>query len=154
MQAFCKVVYWLNTCLNGQHDREQVPLGLACFKEWSWRIVSWMCVNDVQRLLNREFIGHLLNCNSSFHVQVYRLHQLNRAAQLVTALSFSVKGAETTPQTLAINSSLGTLFHVLQFLGVICIWSLSSFLMRFFPSSAVAPDPWSDAQIRRWKPIN
>ncbi|XP_068643448.1 uncharacterized protein [Aristolochia californica] len=73
--------------------------------------------------------------------QVYRLHQLNRAAQLVTALSFSVRGAETTSQTLAINSSLGTLLNVLQFLGVICIWSLSSFLMRFFPSSPIAPDP-------------
>ncbi|KAL0318510.1 UNVERIFIED_CONTAM: hypothetical protein Sangu_2007200 [Sesamum angustifolium] len=43
--------------------------------------------------------------------QVYRLHQLNRAAQLVTALSFTLKGAEMTPHNLAINgrssSSLG-----------------------------------------------
>jgi hypothetical protein len=38
---------------------------------------------------------------------------------------------------LAINSSLSTLLNVLQFLGVICIWSLSSFLMRFFPSTAM-----------------
>ncbi|XP_072966249.1 uncharacterized protein [Typha angustifolia] len=65
--------------------------------------------------------------------QVYRLHQLNRAAQLVTALTFSVRGAETTSQTLAITNSLGTLLTVLQILGVICIWSLSSFLMRFLP---------------------
>ncbi|XP_057952491.1 uncharacterized protein LOC131146741 [Malania oleifera] len=69
--------------------------------------------------------------------QVYRLHQLNRAAQLVTALSFTVRGAEMTSHNLAINSSLGTLLNVLQFLGVICIWSLSSFLMRFYPSSAM-----------------
>ncbi|PKA61710.1 hypothetical protein AXF42_Ash008540 [Apostasia shenzhenica] len=68
--------------------------------------------------------------------QVYRLHQLNRAAQLVSALSHSVRGAETTSQTLAIHSSLGTLLSVLQILGVICIWSLSSFLMRFLPSSS------------------
>ncbi|GLT77530.1 hypothetical protein SLA2020_491020 [Shorea laevis] len=67
--------------------------------------------------------------------QVYRLHQLNRAAQLVTALSFSVRGAEMTSHNLAINSSLGTLLNVLQLLGVICIWSLSSFLMRFLPST-------------------
>lgn len=72
--------------------------------------------------------------------QVYRLHQLNRAAQLVTALSFSVRGTETTPQTLAINSSLGTLLTVLQILGVICIWSLSSFLMRFLPPSVASLD--------------
>ncbi|CAL1405256.1 unnamed protein product [Linum trigynum] len=67
--------------------------------------------------------------------QVYRLHQLNRAAQLVTALSYTVKGAEMTTHNLEISSSLGTLLNVLQFLGVICIWSLSSFLMRFFPSN-------------------
>ncbi|KAF7806064.1 putative transmembrane protein [Senna tora] len=69
-----------------------------------------------------------------FVFQVYRLHQLNRAAQLVTALSFTVRGAEMTSHNLAINSSLGTLLNVLQFLGVICIWSLSSYIMRFIPS--------------------
>ncbi|KAJ9140298.1 hypothetical protein P3X46_030962 [Hevea brasiliensis] len=68
--------------------------------------------------------------------QVYRLHQLNRAAQLVTALSFTVRGAEMTSHNLEISSSLGTLLNVLQFLGVICIWSLSSFLMKFYPSTA------------------
>ncbi|CAK7325066.1 unnamed protein product [Dovyalis caffra] len=68
--------------------------------------------------------------------QVYRLHQLNRAAQLVTALSFTVRGAEMTSHNLEISSSLGTLLNVLQFLGVICIWSLSSFLMKFFPPTA------------------
>ncbi|OIW15401.1 hypothetical protein TanjilG_15784 [Lupinus angustifolius] len=68
--------------------------------------------------------------------QVYRLHQLNRAAQLVTALSFTVRGAEMTSHNMAINSSLGTLLNVLQFLGVICIWSLSSFLMRFISSAS------------------
>ncbi|CAN1774634.1 hypothetical protein LINPERHAP1_LOCUS13037 [Linum perenne] len=67
--------------------------------------------------------------------QVYRLHQLNRAAQLVTALSYTVKGAEMTTNNLEISSSLGTLLNVLQFLGVICIWSLSSFLMKFSPSN-------------------
>ncbi|KAL7153505.1 hypothetical protein ABFS83_04G173400 [Erythranthe nasuta] len=66
--------------------------------------------------------------------QVYRLHQLNRAAQLVTALSFTVRGAEMTSHNLAINGSLNTLLNVLQFLGIICIWSLSSFVMRFFLS--------------------
>ncbi|XP_057804515.1 uncharacterized protein LOC131019908 isoform X2 [Salvia miltiorrhiza] len=70
--------------------------------------------------------------------QVYRLHQLNRAAQLVTALSFTVKGAEMTPHNLAINSSLSTLLNILQFLGVICIWSLSSFIMRYFDVPAVS----------------
>ncbi|KAL1203954.1 hypothetical protein V5N11_011798 [Cardamine amara subsp. amara] len=61
--------------------------------------------------------------------QVYRLHQLNRAAQLVTALSFTIKGAESTVNNLAIKQSLGTLLNVIQVLGVISIWSISSFLM-------------------------
>ncbi|KAI4365928.1 hypothetical protein MLD38_021865 [Melastoma candidum] len=72
--------------------------------------------------------------------QVYRLHQLNRAAQLVTALSFTVRGAEVTPEILAINSSLGTLLNVLQFLGVVCIWSLSSLLMRIFASYTIGEE--------------
>ncbi|XWS50933.1 hypothetical protein CRYUN_Cryun12cG0133500 [Craigia yunnanensis] len=68
--------------------------------------------------------------------QIYRLHQLNRAAQLVTALSFTVRRAEMTTYNLAINSSWGTLLNALECLGVICIWSLSSFLMRFYPSTS------------------
>ncbi|KAM0906750.1 hypothetical protein ACQ4PT_016559 [Festuca glaucescens] len=72
--------------------------------------------------------------------KVYRLHQLNRAAQLVTALTFSVRATEATKQNLAIMNSLGALLTVLQILGVICVWSLSSFLMRFLPSSDI-PDP-------------
>lgn len=71
--------------------------------------------------------------------QVYRLHQLNRAAQLVTALSFTIKGAEVTAHNLAISKSLTTLLNVLQFLGIVCLWSLSSFIMRCF-SSTVTPN--------------
>ncbi|KAK6153286.1 hypothetical protein DH2020_012925 [Rehmannia glutinosa] len=70
--------------------------------------------------------------------QVYRLHQLNRATQLVTALSFTVRGAEMTSHNLAINGSLNTLLNVLQLLGVICIWSLSSFVMRYFLSASTS----------------
>ncbi|EPS69792.1 hypothetical protein M569_04970 [Genlisea aurea] len=66
--------------------------------------------------------------------QVYRLHQLNRATQLVTALSFSVRGAEMTANNIAINGSLTTLVNVVQFLGVACIWSLSSFVTTHFSS--------------------
>lgn len=72
--------------------------------------------------------------------QVYRLHQLNRAAQLVTALSYTVKGADMTSHNLAISSSLSTLLNVLQFLGVITIWSLSSFIMRLLPSATITEE--------------
>lgn len=65
--------------------------------------------------------------------QVYRLHQLNRAAQLVTALLFTVKGAEATVNNLEIKKSLGMLLSVIQVLGMISIWSISSFLMWLSP---------------------
>jgi hypothetical protein len=104
--------------------------------------VTWCC----QVYLNASVSSHVIS--PSF--QVYRLHQLNRAAQLVTALTFSVRGTETTNQTLAIMNSLGALLTVLQILGVICVWSLSSFLMRFLPSSDI-PDPWLlEALLELW----
>ncbi|CAH8392923.1 unnamed protein product [Eruca vesicaria subsp. sativa] len=67
--------------------------------------------------------------------QVYRLHQLNRASQLVQALLFTVKGAEATVHNLEIKRSLGTLLSVIQVLGMISMWSISSFLMWLSSSS-------------------
>ncbi|KAI5076223.1 hypothetical protein GOP47_0008288 [Adiantum capillus-veneris] len=49
--------------------------------------------------------------------QVYRLHQLNRATQLVAGLLYSLRGAEATAETFAVNGSLQTLVMVLQLLG-------------------------------------
>lgn len=66
--------------------------------------------------------------------QVYRLHQLNRAAQLVAGLLFSLKAVEATPETLAINGSLQSILSVVQVLGILCLWSLGSFLMHHFPA--------------------
>ncbi|XP_024359843.1 uncharacterized protein [Physcomitrium patens] len=66
--------------------------------------------------------------------QVYRLHQLNRAAQLVAGLLFSLKAVEATPETLAINGSLQSILSVVQMLGILCLWSLGSFLMHNFPA--------------------
>lgn len=66
--------------------------------------------------------------------QVYRLHQLNRSAQLVASLMLSIRGAETTAQTLAINGALQTMLNFLQVLGIICLWSMATFITRLFPS--------------------
>ncbi|GLJ30795.1 hypothetical protein SUGI_0610970 [Cryptomeria japonica] len=60
--------------------------------------------------------------------QVYRLHQLNRASQLVGGLMFTLRGVESSPQTMAINGSLTTLLNVLQVLGIICLWSMTTFM--------------------------
>lgn len=66
--------------------------------------------------------------------QVYRLNQLNRASQLVGGLMFSLRGAETTPQTMAINGSLTALMNLLQVLGILCLWSMTTYILRIFPS--------------------
>lgn len=89
---------------------------------------------------HRKFAKESFILINSCMLQVYRLHQLNRAAQLVTALSYTVKGAEMTTHNLAISSSLSTLLNVLHFLGVICIWSLSSFIMRLLPSASISEE--------------
>ncbi|XP_024517863.1 uncharacterized protein LOC9662686 isoform X1 [Selaginella moellendorffii] len=62
--------------------------------------------------------------------QVYRLHQLNRAAQLVAGLIFSMKTLEASVQTTAITSSLQMLLSSLQLLGIFSLWSLAAFLTQ------------------------
>eukprot|EP00249_Psilotum_nudum_P008580 c21378_g1_i1 orf=233-1597(+) len=64
--------------------------------------------------------------------QVYRLHQLNRAAQLVAGLLFALKEAEATTETLAIKGSVQILLTVLQLLGMLSLWSLATFLTHAF----------------------
>ena len=67
-------------------------------------------------------------------MQVYRLHQLNRATQLVTGLLFSLRGVEATAESLAVNGSLSTLVSVLQLLGMLSLWSLAVYLTHIFSS--------------------
>eukprot|EP00250_Pteridium_aquilinum_P017727 c23755_g2_i1 orf=183-1397(+) len=68
--------------------------------------------------------------------QVYRLHQLNRATQLVAGLLYSLRGAEATAETLAVNGSLQTLVTVLQLLGMLCLWALTAYLTHAFSSES------------------
>ena len=83
-------------------------------------------------------------------LQVYRLHQLNRAAQLVAGLLFSLKGVEATPETMAINGSLQSLLSVVQLLGILCLWSLGSYLMHHFPSWPQQNQAISTAESQWW----
>lgn len=68
--------------------------------------------------------------------QIYRLHQLNRATQLVAGLLYSLRGADATAETLAVNGSLQTLVSVLQLLGILCLWSLGAFLTHVFSTES------------------
>eukprot|EP00850_Spirogloea_muscicola_P000278 SM000001S04680 [mRNA] locus=s1:1608495:1609945:- [translate_table: standard] len=56
--------------------------------------------------------------------QVYRLHQLNRGAQIVAGLIASIATPEPTAQVLAAAGSLGWVLTVLQVLGLVWVTNL------------------------------
>ncbi|KAL0715644.1 hypothetical protein Bca4012_064966 [Brassica carinata] len=70
--------------------------------------------------------------------EVYRLYQVTRAATFVQRLMFMMKDASTTVEITERGVALVGLVVTLQFLAVLCLWSLITFLMRLFPSRPVA----------------
>ena len=76
--------------------------------------------------------------------QVYRLYQLSKAAHFIDILMHAMKEAPVTP-TLDIVERGGALVAMIvtfQVLGLLCLWSLVTFLMRLFPSRPVADNYW------------
>lgn len=72
------------------------------------------------------------------NLQVYRLYQLTNAAHFVERMMMSMRGAAVSPRTLERSGALVGLLASFQVLGVVCLWSLMSFLLRLFPSRPVA----------------
>lgn len=70
--------------------------------------------------------------------EVYRLYQLNKGAHFLERLMFSMREAPMTPELLEKSGALFSMVTVLQVLGLVCLWSLTSFLLRLFPSRPVA----------------
>ncbi|KAI4295831.1 hypothetical protein L6164_035832 [Bauhinia variegata] len=70
--------------------------------------------------------------------EVYRLYQLTRAVHFVQKLMYSMKGHPTTPELIARTGALSTMTVTFQVLGIVCLWSLMTFLLRLFPSRPVA----------------
>ncbi|XP_072987144.1 uncharacterized protein [Typha latifolia] len=70
--------------------------------------------------------------------EVYRLYQLNKGAHFVERLMLSMRGSSTNLVLMERGSSLISMLVVLQILGVVCLWSLITFLVRLFPSRPVA----------------
>lgn len=70
--------------------------------------------------------------------EVYRLYQVTRAATFVQRLMFMMKDASTTVEITERGVALVGLVVTLQFLAVLCLWSLITFLMRLFPSRPVS----------------
>nr|XP_010909349.1 uncharacterized protein LOC105035478 isoform X2 [Elaeis guineensis] len=70
--------------------------------------------------------------------EVYRLFQLNKGAHFIEKLMFSMRGSSMTPALMERGATLVSMLVVLQVLGVVCLWSLTTFLLRLFPSRPVA----------------
>ncbi|XP_074585234.1 uncharacterized protein LOC141841015 [Curcuma longa] len=86
---------------------------------------------------------HLANRNSScwpalpIIFEVYRLYQLNKGAHFVERLLFLMKDSSTN-SAMERSSALISMLAVFQILGVVCLWSLVTFLLRLYPSRPVA----------------
>ncbi|KAK1389371.1 tRNA-processing ribonuclease BN [Heracleum sosnowskyi] len=70
--------------------------------------------------------------------EVYRIYQLTKGAQLIEKLMFAMKGLPLTPQVLERSGALVSIMVTFQVLGMVCLWSLLTFLQRLFPSRPVA----------------
>uniref|UniRef100_A0A0A0LD62 Uncharacterized protein n=1 Tax=Cucumis sativus TaxID=3659 RepID=A0A0A0LD62_CUCSA len=70
--------------------------------------------------------------------EVYRLYQLTKASHFMESLMFELKGLPMTPDLLEKSGALFAMMTTFQILGVVCLWSLLTFLLRLFPSRPVA----------------
>ncbi|KAK7310885.1 hypothetical protein RJT34_08667 [Clitoria ternatea] len=70
--------------------------------------------------------------------EVYRLYQLTKGAHFVEKILFSMKDLPATPELVEKTGACFAMIVTFQVLGVVCLWSLMTFLMRLFPSRPVA----------------
>lgn len=70
--------------------------------------------------------------------QVYRFYQLTKAAHYIERLMFAMKDLPSTPEMLDKSGALVAMIVSFQVLGLLCLWSLVTFLLRLFPSRPVS----------------
>ncbi|KAG7943822.1 hypothetical protein I3843_15G064500 [Carya illinoinensis] len=70
--------------------------------------------------------------------EVYRLYQLTKAAHFIEKLLLTLKGRPSSPELLERSGALFSMISTFQVLGIVCLWSLLTFLLRLFPSRPVA----------------
>ncbi|KAK4599611.1 hypothetical protein RGQ29_009598 [Quercus rubra] len=70
--------------------------------------------------------------------EVYRLYQLTKASHFIERLMFTLKDLPASPELLERSGALFAMIVTFQVLGVVCLWSLMTFLLRLFPSRPVA----------------
>ncbi|KAI3465024.1 hypothetical protein Pfo_021687 [Paulownia fortunei] len=70
--------------------------------------------------------------------EVYRIYQLTRATSFIEKLIYGMREASVTPAVLDRTGALVSMIVTFRILGVVCLWSLLTFLLRLFPSRPVA----------------
>ncbi|XP_051139279.1 uncharacterized protein LOC127257050 [Andrographis paniculata] len=70
--------------------------------------------------------------------EIYRIYQLTRATSYMETLLFGMRNATVTNAVLNRRQALLSLIVVFRVLGVVCLWSLLTFLLRLFPSRPVS----------------
>lgn len=69
---------------------------------------------------------------------MYRLYQLTKAAHYIERLMFTMKDLPASPEVLDRSGALVATIVSFQVLGLLCLWSLITFLLRLFPSRPVS----------------
>ncbi|KAL6982810.1 hypothetical protein U1Q18_016203 [Sarracenia purpurea var. burkii] len=70
--------------------------------------------------------------------EMYRLYQLTKAAHFLERLMFAMRGVPVSPDVLERSGAMVAMLVTFQVLGIVCLWSLMTFLLRLFPSRPVA----------------
>lgn len=70
--------------------------------------------------------------------EVYRIYQLSRALSFIERLMYATKDAPVSQRLIEINAASVSMIVTFQILGLFCLWSLLTFLLRLFPSRPVA----------------
>ncbi|XP_073275143.1 uncharacterized protein [Primulina huaijiensis] len=70
--------------------------------------------------------------------EIYRIYQLTRAVGYIEKLMFAMSAVSITPATADRVGAFVSLVLTFRILGVTCLWSLLTFLLRLFPSRPVA----------------
>ncbi|KAH6765023.1 tRNA-processing ribonuclease BN [Perilla frutescens var. hirtella] len=70
--------------------------------------------------------------------EVYRIYQLTRATGFIEKLIYGMREASVTPAVMERTGALISMIVTFRILGVVCLWSLLTFLLRLFPSRPVA----------------
>lgn len=110
---------------------------VSCFK-----ICIAPCIPRDRHIHHVYLVYERILMHSKFFWQVYRLYQLGKAANFVQRLMSSMRGAPITPELMEKSTALYGMVVTFQVLGIVCLWSLLTFLIRLFPSRPVRENYW------------